>query len=35
MLNDIKQEFWGDLQADFYTQNSAVYLANQDLKDLR
>lgn len=33
-MNDIKQEFWGDLQVDLYTANSAVYLANQKLEDL-
>lgn len=33
-MDDIKQEFWGDLQADLYVQNSAVYLANQSLSDL-
>lgn len=33
-MDDIKQEFWGDLQADLYTVNSAVYLANQRLESL-
>lgn len=33
-MNDIKQEFWGDLQADLFTANTAVYLANQSLEDL-
>lgn len=33
-ITDIKKEFWGDLQADLYTQNTAVYLANQSLEDL-
>lgn len=27
-----KQEFWGDLQSDFYTENSTLYLANQTLE---
>lgn len=33
-LSDVKQEFWGDLQADLYTENTAVYLANQELESL-
>lgn len=33
-MNDIKLEFWGDLQADLYTANTAVYLANQSLEDV-
>lgn len=33
-MDDIRQEFWGDLQADLYTENTAVYLANQSLEDL-
>ena len=33
-MDDIRQEFWGDLQADLYTTNTAVYLANQSLEDL-
>lgn len=33
-MTDIQQEFWGDLQADLYTANTAVYLANQTLEDL-
>jgi len=33
-MDDIRQEFWGDLQADLYVQNSAVYLANQSLSEL-
>jgi hypothetical protein len=33
-MDDIKQEFWGDLQVDLYTQNSAVYLANQKLENV-
>lgn len=33
-LTDIKQEFWGDLQVDLYTANTAVYLANQSLESL-
>jgi hypothetical protein len=33
-MTDTKAEFWGDLQADLYTANTAVYLANQSLEDL-
>lgn len=33
-MTDVKKEFWGDLQADLYTKNSAVYLANQTLENL-
>lgn len=33
-MNDARQEFWGDLQADLYVANTAVYLANQSLKDI-
>jgi len=33
-MDDVKAEFWGDLQADLFTANSAVYLANQRLEDL-
>src|SRR3972149_8373685 len=33
-MDDARQEFWGDLQADLFTANSAVYLANQSLEDL-
>jgi hypothetical protein len=33
-MDDIRKEFWGDLQADLYTANTAVYLANQSLADL-
>lgn len=33
-LTDVKKEFWGDLQVDLYTANTAVYLANQSLEDL-
>lgn len=33
-MDDIRQEFWGDLQADLYVQNTAVYLANQSLSEL-
>jgi hypothetical protein len=33
-MDDIKQEFWGDLQVDLYTANTAVYLANQSLEQL-
>lgn len=31
-MNDAKAEFWGDLQSDFYTTTSALYLANQTLE---
>lgn len=31
MVDDIKAEFWGDLQMDFYTQTSVLFLANQRL----
>jgi hypothetical protein len=31
-MDDVKAEFWGDLQADYYTQTSALYLANQTLE---
>lgn len=31
-MEDLKAEFWGDLQADYYTQTSALYLANQTLE---
>lgn len=33
-MDDLKKEFWGDLQADMYTANTAVYLANQSLENL-
>jgi hypothetical protein len=33
-MNDVRQEFWGDLQADLYVKNTAVYLANQSLSEL-
>ena len=33
-MDDIRQEFWGDLQADLFTANTAVYLANQQLENL-
>jgi len=33
-MDDVKQEFWGDLQADLYVANSAIYLANQSLEDI-
>ena len=33
-MDDARQEFWGDLQADLFTANTAVYLANQSLEDL-
>ena len=30
----MNQEFWGDLQVDLYTANSAIYLANQELEKI-
>lgn len=33
-MDDAKAEFWGDLQMDFYTANTAIYLANQSLEDV-
>ncbi len=33
-MEDLKQEFWGDLQADLFTANTAVYLANTSLENL-
>lgn len=33
-MDDIKQEFWGDLQVDLFTANSAIYLANTSLETL-
>jgi len=33
-MDDIKAEFWGDLQSDFYTETSVLYLANQRLEDV-
>lgn len=33
-LDAINQEFWGDLQADLYVENSAVYLANRSGENL-
>jgi len=33
-MDDARQEFWGDLQADLYVQNTAVYLSNQRLENL-
>jgi len=33
-MDDIRQEFWGDLQADLYVANTAIYLANQSLSEL-
>lgn len=33
-MDDIKAEFWGDLQTDYYTQTSALYLANQTLESV-
>lgn len=31
-MDDAKAEFWGDLQSDFYTITSVLYLANQSLE---
>jgi hypothetical protein len=33
-MDDIKQEFWGDLQVDLYTANTALYLADQSLEEV-
>ena len=33
-MDDIRKEFWGDLQVDLFTANSAVYLANTSLEGL-
>lgn len=33
-MDDIRQEFWGDLQVDLYTANTAIYLANQSLENV-
>jgi len=33
-MDDLKAEFWGDLQADYYTETSALYLANQSLESV-
>lgn len=33
-MDDIRKEFWGDLQADLYVQNTAIYLANQRLENI-
>ncbi len=33
-MDDLKQEFWGDLQADLYTDNTAIWLANQTLEQI-
>jgi hypothetical protein len=33
-LTAIQQEFWGDFQVDLYTENSAIYLANQSLESV-
>jgi hypothetical protein len=33
-ISAAKQEFWGDLQSDFYTQTSTLYLANQSLESV-
>jgi len=33
-MDDARKEFWGDLQADLYVKNTAVYLANQSLENI-
>jgi len=33
-LTAAKKEFWGNLQADLYVANTAIYLANQKLSDI-
>lgn len=33
-MDDARAEFWGDLQSDFYTITSALYLANQTLESV-
>lgn len=33
-MDDVRQEFWGDLQADLYVENSALFLANRSLEDV-
>lgn len=33
-MDDARAEFWGDLQMDFYRENSALFLANQSLEDI-
>jgi len=33
-MDDARKEFWGDLQVDLFTENSAVYLANTSLENL-
>lgn len=33
-MDDIRKEFWADLQLDLFTQNAAFYLANQRLKEV-
>jgi hypothetical protein len=33
-LIDVRAEFWGNLQAEFYTTTSALYLANQELESV-
>jgi len=33
-MDDVRKEFWGDLQVDLFTTNSAVYLANTSLEGL-
>lgn len=33
-MDAVKQEFWGDLQADLFVANTAIYLANQSLENV-
>lgn len=33
-MENARAEFWGDLQMDFYRENTALYLANQSLEDV-
>lgn len=33
-MDDIRKEFWADLQADLFTENTAIYLANQRLDQI-
>jgi len=33
-MDNVSKEFWGDLQADLFVKNTAVYLANQRLEQL-
>lgn len=33
-MDDLRKEFWADLQADLFTANTAIYLANQRLEQV-